>query len=1021
MAPKKKKAPERGPENRVVGAKPKSVWSTARCAPARRGDVPRREMVESLRKALLDDPRIAILSAAPGMGKTVLAEALRDEWLAEGRGAISTYLGGLEAGRAISRLNTIARSHTRKEGPQKGALVLIDELPAGDDYQVEKMALLVRKLIASGRAVVITLRPEAEQICEFFPEALCLRSAELAVAYEDRHAWGGAAGGASERDFASATQGMAALVDALRSSLSDRAPFEWDARSASGALAEMASLGIRSTLMDEERRIRLAMMLLGEAGFDALERAVPRVDDAILAGLEREEPFFGVDSATASFRCAGLRDERILGACLGTLRAYAAEEPEIVKSVCGVLGASGRIRRMATVAEGLLPPAARSRLMMRWPAELVDAGLVSSLRTAVSHFDEAEVNAREHFRLGVSKIVLSCISGRTEGCAEIRAALGYPLDERDRRMLAQADAFMAAFAGAEPAPPAQEQGRGDAIAEDLLSHALICSLIFQGDFEEAYRQAVLNGALRAGDGLTSSLLYDDLSLTRLLTGDAKPESQGCSAFGAFLMRPGYRSLRSLRRALFETACAARGLPCDEDAIDEGLSAARARGDGGAAAAFLIAGAARDLTGGAFARALVRSEQAEAFASAAGWQHLALEARTLAALAERCAGGGRIADDELMEAAARTHPECALALALAGGDLGKARASAEALADGGLRASALPLLRCVERLSRRKLIPRMPKLAGPWAHALAALPSPQGKASPVPAELPAWTEGEALIEAEVMDIFSVRVGGEPVAESAWKRQSARTLLALLCTVKGHELSRASICSLIWPDRDYSVARASLYSALSALKGALGQRADGPQPIVVRDGRVILDPTLVSSDVDRLVSIAGRMLLQKDDDASLVERGRELERLKPEKLPCVEADPTGIMVARQGELSALYTDALLVGGEAALRMGLSPIAIRFALEAAAFDPMREDAELLVLRSFSAAGRETEARAHYERFARRLIEFSAAPPSPMMRREAARICGRARRLNAEPRVDDAVIDESADAASFVEGPEL
>jgi DNA-binding SARP family transcriptional activator len=78
---------------------------------------------------------------------------------------------------------------------------------------------------------------------------------------------------------------------------------------------------------------------------------------------------------------------------------------------------------------------------------------------------------------------------------------------------------------------------------------------------------------------------------------------------------------------------------------------------------------------------------------------------------------------------------------------------------------------------------------------------------------------AGVTLRVLGGFSVSVGGEHVAESAFSRKKARALLKLLAIQPAYRLHRDQAIDVLWPDLEPQAASAQLYKAVHHIRQAL----------------------------------------------------------------------------------------------------------------------------------------------------------------------------------------------------------
>ena len=192
--------------------------------------------------------------------------------------------------------------------------------------------------------------------------------------------------------------------------------------------------------------------------------------------------------------------------------------------------------------------------------------------------------------------------------------------------------------------------------------------------------------------------------------------------------------------------------------------------------------------------------------------------------------------------------------------------------------------------------------------------------------------------------------------------ARLLLGWLAAFPG-EHARAEVAARLWPDVRDSSARASLRTALSELRAALGPAAmhlGATRELVGLGGQGLwVDLRAFSELLD-----AGRL-----EDALVLCRGEVLEGL----------DGEWVFELRSRHAAA-RAEAVIVLARAARKAGDAGSALAWAGRLAGWDPLDEAAERELMLALAAAGDRGAALRSYADFSRRLArELSVAPSAP------------------------------------------
>ena len=136
-------------------------------------------------------------------------------------------------------------------------------------------------------------------------------------------------------------------------------------------------------------------------------------------------------------------------------------------------------------------------------------------------------------------------------------------------------------------------------------------------------------------------------------------------------------------------------------------------------------------------------------------------------------------------------------------------------------------------------------------------------------------------------------------------------------------------------------------------------------------------LVRCDVDAFRIIA-REASDTDDPARALALARQAERLYAGDLYIPTVDAGAFITNLRDELRELYADAMVAGGEAALRLGQERTATRMATNALSVNDLREDAMVVLARALKASGRTVEAERRFRRFGSRLRRLGVGAPS-------------------------------------------
>ncbi|WP_157973501.1 bacterial transcriptional activator domain-containing protein [Tropicimonas sp. IMCC34043] len=205
----------------------------------------------------------------------------------------------------------------------------------------------------------------------------------------------------------------------------------------------------------------------------------------------------------------------------------------------------------------------------------------------------------------------------------------------------------------------------------------------------------------------------------------------------------------------------------------------------------------------------------------------------------------------------------------------------------------------------------------------------------------------------------------------------SVIGCLLTVRGRSLSRARIAERLWPDKEHEAARHCLASALWRIR----MRLDPDTTPLVTDGNLVALSRKVSIWVDALAfEHRARPLVERP---SLLSERRNRARLARvlhahcgEFLGHIDQEDIAIERAR---LRALYLDALYELSRAQADAEEWAGAIRSARVLCAAEPLREDAQRLLIEAYSRRGNRGLALRQFQICEATLARELQVPPMP------------------------------------------
>lgn len=883
--------------------------------------------------------RLLAIRAEPGMGCSRGITAVLAEASHRGIHVVRRSYYGASQGDATRSLVRLASDVVARG---ESAVVGIDYLPPSDEATIPRQVRALKKMWCAGVSVIFTVCPEASQLLEQLPECTEISFAFLLLP----------SGSSPVPHFSSPgahllTRGIPSLASTLdvNPSLGDGGhfpPVEYF-----DALGNLMRLSLRTSLSDEERRIRLAMLLLGEGECRDLECVLGKIPGDSLEGIRANAPLFGLSCDLRRFSCLSgvVGDDIVL--CLRKLSFACSVFPDVAPSCLRLLVERGAYRRVAALAT--LPESAPALVhVVAKGDEFLEIGEVSLVLHAIERAGSSCTG--DAGRLGATARALSK--------SVVRAPMIREEGEREDDAL---DGLMDAcrlIRGNVPVVPARPSFR-EGLSERLSLHLEACLLMCRGEFSAALTLLV-SGPNGGGDGgVSDALLAMDREAARLLTGGSTtvPDKEACKA-EEFVRSHALKGLFGYAMALRLI----RDLLTEDPDVPEAFCGSASRyehtGDVPVQIFALICLTISDLRKGSPERAKICASNAETLARSAGFDYLGRVAACVAEVAASAAG-----------------EEPVFAMEPAGDDLDRVRDLVRRTLLSDFEAplvspeveevpwDAIWLLRvlCTGLGGfSESLIERMPVT---WVRAISAnapLRPRRRRAEGREASVTTASEAEGKpVELRLLGGFSLSIHGTRVEDRKLERRNAKSMIEYLA-LRGGSAKRYQLIEQIWPDSDYSMGYSRIYQTTSVVRKAVAELDKDLFLISANrsSGEISIDMGAISCDVDAF-RVAAREAVDSSDDETKLECARRAERLYAGDLYVPTADASGYVSSLRVFLRTLYADAMVEGSCAALRMGRERVAARMAENATAADDLREDANAALVRALRASGREEEAQ--------------------------------------------------------------
>ncbi len=237
-------------------------------------------------------------------------------------------------------------------------------------------------------------------------------------------------------------------------------------------------------------------------------------------------------------------------------------------------------------------------------------------------------------------------------------------------------------------------------------------------------------------------------------------------------------------------------------------------------------------------------------------------------------------------------------------------------------------------------------------------------------------GSAPIAVQLLGRFAVRRGRTELADRDIGSRKARTLLKLLAVEHPDHVSTDRIIEAVWVKEPPDRADEAVATLVSRLRGVLGSGA-------IAGGRGAY--ALARSEVEVDLSVAASLVSQAEARAAAAEpalasatASRAIALLGRARLLEEEADAPWADQARR-RAGLLLRRSRRVAWTAALALDDPEAAFAAADPAIADDPLDEEAQRAVMRSFWRRGEPAEALVVYERLRSHLVDQLGADPGP------------------------------------------
>ena len=935
---------------------------------------PARPYLESMIASRASDGDIVAISADPGMCKTQLAfsaaaAASCDE-------VVYASLSGLEPDLAYERLSRMTRRVSALVRKGKTACLVIDDVCEADECDVARMCRPIVRAHDLGAALIITMRPEAEQLLDGLPGCLRMGKAELMIRLPELEPALGADA------IMRASCGVPELAAPLQDHVYERGYDTVILPAYGEALLRIVRESLRESVIEEERIMRFCAYLLGEGTFDEVEAAAGGdAPDGVAFAFENAT-LIEADHTARTFKCAGVDSDAGLMYCSDLLASCARRWPLYARAAADGLIERGDVARAAHIMFWL-DDDNRHALALHHGMELLNAGETDLVRGALA--SRGFIEDASQYAYGILDSAYRALWSSEGALALEPPSFGFALrrdaiDYERSLMLVQARALLGGSSMPQGPVPLDS---ADAMTAALAVHMQAVALLCRGRVNECRDLLALYKPDKLGDSLANALLVIDEQTARVLAcEEMAPDMEQVSTSEDYFERAGLTPLIGWGGTLLAVHEVLLGIA--PTGVLGGVAAlAERRGNSVLAAALFIGDAFSELSRRAYVSAHVRVKRAAMLASGANCKLLEDVAAIMHAVCTSLLEDDAAYKPLVRRTWSNEHlDDIASFVCAALSDARKPPLAAPIPNDLFWLVQALANL--PEPFSRRFRAALVPS----WTRRLEELEKAAQafeQLDPAEADVPttASDHGGEGMELCMLGGFSLYVNGMEISGDKLGLRSARTVLAFLAASPSHKMSRVKLIEAIWPDTDLVTGRERIYQSVSRIRRLVHEVDDTLDPIaLVRNDGMICLAADVHSDIDDFLAAAHTALASEGSDEETVEAAQTAARVFKGGMFVPLQDASGFVRTRARELRKIYTDVMVLGSEAALRLGRRRQATRFAEAATVGDGGREDVVIASIRALKASGRFDEALTSYRLFAKRMARSRHRKPSPELR---------------------------------------
>lgn len=257
--------------------------------------------------------------------------------------------------------------------------LVFDGLHGLEEHHCARIARMVTRLVRRG-TVLLLGSSECALLCDALPEHRLVGARDLLVLRSELPSWArGLDDEGTLRDLFVSTGGIPSLVEARVMASSPR---DDPSRRCAAYRRRRAALlfdAVTCPLIDEERRLRCALVLLGSGSLEEVSALGVPLSAELVASTREECPVLGIDALGVRFSVAGS------GPCPAScVDEVSWRYPDLVFEAVQRLVSRGALSQAIAIASRCVDSIDMLSVAAAFPTEILDAGGASLLRSTLA-------------------------------------------------------------------------------------------------------------------------------------------------------------------------------------------------------------------------------------------------------------------------------------------------------------------------------------------------------------------------------------------------------------------------------------------------------------------------------------------------------------------------------------------------------------------------------------------------------------------------------------------------------------